>query len=207
MSRYQGEEVLVVPRSVMNAIGTFQGVSTNAENYLNAFMQPGVSSFIDRELAENSPEFKQLIPYAIMEFNGKYLCYTRGGSGGEARLHDRMSLGIGGHINPIDGSQNAGLDTYLAGVERELSEEIDIQTSYTQKVVALINDDSNPVGSVHLGVVHRFNLSSDQVFSKEDAIAQLQFLSLEELHTIYFDRLETWSQLAVKALCSGEIPA
>ena len=199
MSRYHGEQVLVVPRTAFDAVGSFQGVNLAPEQYLRAFLQPGIAHYIDRGLAENSPEYKQIIAYAIFRHNGRILAYTRGGSGGEARLHDKISVGIGGHINPVDGLAD-NLDTYMAGVEREIREELRIEGAYTQKLFAAINDDSNPVGSVHLGIVHCFDLETDQIAANETALANLRFHTLEELAGPSYERLETWSQLCVDAL-------
>jgi predicted NUDIX family phosphoesterase len=102
----------------------------------------------------------------------RYLHYTRGKSGGESRLHAQGSVGIGGHINPVDERADPlGRKTYLAGVEREIEEELKIDGSHTNRIVALLNDDSNEVGAVHLGVVHIFDLDTDKVSSGEDALA------------------------------------
>lgn len=202
MSRYNGEQVLVVPRAVFEQVGYFQGVRNSGEAYLNAFMAPGVASFMDREAAEGDPSFKQIIPYGIFVHEGKVLHYTRGGAGGEARLHDKGSLGIGGHINPVDWKgENEGISTYMAGVEREVQEELNFGCSWTQRVIGVINDDSNEVGAVHLGIVHLFELDGQDVRSNEDAIANIRFLSLEELREApLFDKLETWSQLSLSLL-------
>lgn len=90
------------PAPAFEEAGYFQGHREGGDHYLNAFMKPGVASFMDREAAENDPSHKQIIAYAIFCHQGRILHYTRGGSGGEARLHDKGSIGIGGHINPVD---------------------------------------------------------------------------------------------------------
>ncbi len=199
MSRYNGEQVLVVPRAVFEEVGYFkQGHCAEGDRYLEAFMKPGVAFFMDREAAENDPSHKQIIAYGIFCHQGKILHYTRGGSGGEARLHDKGSLGIGGHINPVD--RQSGQDdvaTYMAGVEREVREELVIEGGVTQRILGVINDDTNDVGAVHLGVVHLFELDTDQVRANEDALANLRFVSIEELSGDLYPKLETWSQLAV----------
>lgn len=205
MSKYKGEKVLVVPRALFDEVGSFHGVKYGADAYLDKFLAPGNAFFMDRGEAELDPTHKQLIPYAIFTYGDKILHYTRGGSGGEARLHDKGSIGIGGHINPVDwqGAEQ-GMSTYMAGVERETKEELNIQDAYTQSVIGLINDDSNEVGAVHLGVIHQFELSSEQVTSNEDAIAKLTFYTLGELRNpVLFDKLETWSQLCLLALEQG----
>lgn len=199
MSRYNGEQVLVVPREIFDAVGSFHGVRMNPEDYLRAFLKPGVARYMDRDIAEESPQFKQLIAYAIFRHQGRILAYARTPKGGEARLHNKMSLGIGGHINPVDGLTDS-ISTYLAGMEREIREEITFSGKATQQLYAVINDDTNEVGSVHLGIVHLFELDSEEVASNEKALADLGFRSLDELAGPLYERLETWSAICVDAL-------
>ncbi|MBL9115299.1 MAG: NUDIX domain-containing protein [Verrucomicrobiaceae bacterium] len=192
------EQVLVVSRSLFDQLGAFQGFQPDAGRYLTDLLNPENNFFMDRPAAEEDPSHKQLIPYSLFHHSGRLLCYTRGGKGGEKRLHAKKSVGIGGHINPVDQTQaHLGEQTYNNGVEREITEELRITGSYKQKVIGLINDDSNDVGRVHLGVVHWFDLESDDVASNEDAIQDLQFVPINELVT-RIDELETWSAFCVK---------
>jgi len=201
MSKYAGEEILVVKRALFDQLGDFQGIDNRIDHYLPTFLNPENNFFIDRASAEEDPSHKQIIPYAIFRCGNDYLHYTRGKSGGESRLHAKGSIGIGGHINPVDSREDhLGEATYMAGVERELEEELVIKSSYTQRTVALLNDDSNDVGKVHLGVVHIFELDGKEVTAGEDALANLQFISKEQLKGEFYEHLETWSQLCVDAL-------
>ena len=154
-----------------------------------------------RDDAEEDPSYKQIIPYAIFRHGDRFLHYVRGGGSGEKRLAAKGSIGIGGHINQEDFDAQAHLDkdTYTIGVEREIDEELNIVGQHSQRIVGLINDDSNPVGQVHLGVIHLFDLETDQVTSNEDNITELEFLTLEELRARR-DRLETWSQCCLDGL-------
>lgn len=199
MSRYNGEQVLVVPREVFETVGAFNGVSKEPQKYLAAFLKPGVAHYMDRDAAEQSPQFKQLITYAIFCHEGRILAYSRTKKSGESRLHDKWSLGIGGHINPIDGL-TASVDTYLAGMEREIREEISFSGNAKQQLYALINDDTNEVGSVHLGIVHRFDLDTEDVRANEKALDNLGFRTLDELSGELYAKLETWSAICVDAL-------
>lgn len=190
---------MVVPREVFEAVGAFNGVRLNAQDYLSAFFKGGVAQYLDRDIAEESPQWKQIIAYAIFCYQGKVLAYARTAKGSETRLHDKWSLGIGGHINPVDGLADS-IDTYLAGVEREIREEISFSGNATQQLYAVINDDTNEVGSVHLGIVHKFELDSDEVVPLEKKLANLKFCTLEELSGPLYDKLETWSAICVDAL-------
>jgi predicted NUDIX family phosphoesterase len=88
----------------------------------------------------------------------------------------------------------------MAGVEREIEEELDLPGEHPHRIVALLNDDSNPVGRVHLGVVHLFELTSDQVSAREEALADLQFYSVDELRGPLYQNLESWTRFCVDAL-------
>lgn len=194
------EHVLVIPRALFDELGAFQGFQPEVDRYLEAILAPGANFFLPRPGAELDPTHKQIIPYAIFHHQGKYLVYTRGGKSGEKRLVAKRSIGIGGHINPHDEREDSlAKTTYLNGVEREIEEELVLTGTHTQQVIGLINDDSNEVGQVHLGVVHLFDLESDQVTSNEDAIQDLQFLSLDEL-VAGIENLETWSAICVRHL-------
>lgn len=201
MRDYQGEEILVIPRKLFDRLGAFQGIETDVMRYLEAILDPANNFFMDRGEAENDPDFKQIIPYALFHHEGAYLHYTRGKSGGESRLHAQGSLGVGGHINPIDERHDPlGRETYLAGVEREIEEELHLGGTHQNRIVALLNDDRNDVGKVHLGVVHLFDLDSRDVTSAEDSLANLTFQPSERLQGDLYPTLETWSQFCVDEL-------
>lgn len=201
-ARYPNEHVLVVPRQLFDELGAFQGISMEVARYLPRFLDPANNFFLSRDAAEDDPSHKQIIPYAIFHHKGRVLCYTRGKKSGEQRLASKQSIGIGGHINTED-AQASSLErkTYEIGVDREVNEELRLGGPYRQSVVGLLNDDSNEVGQVHLGVVHWFDLESDDVAANEDNITRLRFLSLEEL-AAERETLETWSQLCLDFLPS-----
>lgn len=197
---YEDESVLVIKRELFDEIGTFQGISTEIDKYLPVFLNPSNNFFIHRELAEDDPTHKQIIPYAIFKHGDKFLRYLRGKKSGEQRLASKSSIGIGGHINQDDfNSSSLEKDTYLTGIEREINEELIINCDYNNLPIALINDDSNDVGQVHLGVVHLFDLESDQVEAGEANIENLEFLSSDDLLREK-DNLESWSQICVDHL-------
>jgi len=198
----QEEQVLVVERKVLEQAGMFQGLAFDVDNYLDRIFAPGIPRFMTRSKAEKDPSYKQLIPYVIMAHDGKFVSYVRGRRAGETRLTGLRSIGIGGHINPTDDMPlfNANFyETYLAAVEREVAEEVSVETSHTDRVVALLNDESNEVGSVHLGIVHHWLLDAPKVSRKEQMITQLDFMTPTELQEVR-DTLETWSQLCLTGL-------
>ena len=197
------EHVLVVERKVVEEIGIFQGLAFDVERYLSKIFVPGVPRFMLRSQAEQDPSYKQIIPYVIMTHAGKYLSYVRGKRAGETRLIAKRSIGIGGHINPID-AENMPLFSYLrdnydTAVQREVTEEVSVETTHTDHIVALLNDESNEVGSVHLGVVHLWNLDAEKVSKREQMITKMAFMTGAELEEVR-DTLETWSALCLSGL-------
>jgi len=205
MPAQPGEEVLVIPRVLLDELGPFQGLRTDSiDAATELLLDPDHHFFMDRAAAEEDPTHKQLIPYCVIRCGDRVLNYTRGKSGGESRLHALRSVGVGGHINPVDtGGGRTGRDAYHAAVERELAEELVFDTPHRNRLVGLLNDDSNPVGRVHLGLVHLIEVDHDRVRANEDALADLRFDPLEQLAGPDFDRLETWSQACVRHLAAG----
>jgi predicted NUDIX family phosphoesterase len=198
----QDEQVLVVGRKVFESAGAFNGLAMDTQKYLDKLFAPGVPRFMPRPQAEKDPSFKQLIPYVIMTCGGKYLSYVRGKRAGETRLVAKRSLGIGGHINPVDWTLFTAepYKIYLEAVQREVAEEVSVETAYTDKIVALLNDDSNEVGQVHLGIVHLWTLDEPKVNKEERMIiTQMGFMSIPELQEVR-DTMETWSQICFDGL-------
>jgi predicted NUDIX family phosphoesterase len=194
------EEVLVVPALLLDQLGPFSGFTTAIDRYLPAILDRNHQSFRPRSLVETDPSFKQLIPYVILECNNeqgtRLFQYTRGKGQGEARLHALKSVGIGGHISVEDAQ---GDDWYRAGMQRELTEEVDIGCGGTDRIVGLIYDDTTEVGRVHLGVVHIMQLSSCKVHPRENHLLDSGFRPVEEIKSDSRS-METWSQLCIKHL-------
>ena len=197
---YPGENVLVVRRNLFEQLGSFQGLSFEPEKYLNLLLSRGNNFFLPRAQAENDSAYKQIIPYVLLAFQDRVLHYVRGKKAGEQRLVAKGSIGIGGHMNESDESLFAWDEqAYRAGVEREVNEEIKIDTQFQDRIVALLNDDTTEVGRVHLGIVHVFRLPQQKVEKREAMITNLAFLTKAELLNRR-ESLETWSQICVDSL-------
>lgn len=193
------ENILVIKRELFDELGAFQGIAFEVERYLPAMLARENNFFARRSAAENDPSLKQIIPYAVLTHGGRILNYVRGGKSGEKRLVAKASIGIGGHINDGDEGLFAfDRDAYQAAVEREVREELRLGGGFSDTIVALINDDSNEVGRVHLGVVHVLELESDAVRPGEKAIARLSFDPSDELLRRRGE-FETWSQIVLDA--------
>src|SRR3954466_9429601 len=194
------ENILVVKRSLFDELGSFQGLNFEPDKYLGKLLSRGNNFFLPRATAETDPTHKQIIPYVLIACEGKLLHYVRGKKAGEQRLVAKGSIGIGGHMNDSDESLFAWDEAaYRAGVEREVNEEINIESPFEDRIVALLNDDTTEVGQVHLGIVHVFRLAEPKVQKREAMITNVAFLTKNEL-VARRENLETWSQLCVDSL-------
>ena len=191
------EQVLVLPRDRVPGGCDFAGVRA-AEGAALAELLDAVQAhgtFMDRPLAEESPDYKQLIPYVVVRDGGRTFLMQRTDAGGDPRLHGKASIGVGGHLNPVD----EGADPLFAGLRREWSEELITDWEPEFRLVGLLNDDSNPVGSVHLGVVFTIEAAGRPVDVRERDKLRGQFVAASEVRSAW-DRLETWSRLVAEYL-------
>jgi predicted NUDIX family phosphoesterase len=187
------EKVLVISTERFRAAGYFHGLAAT-DAYRDAILDPSAFSFRPRYEVETDPSFKQLIPYIVLKCGDLLFHYRRGSAGTEKRLESLRSVGIGGHISEADAS--GGDDPYQTGMMRELTEEVNVGCGFTQRCIGFINDDRTPVGSVHLGVVHIFELESPTAQSREDALADAGFGKWNELLG-FAEQFETWSQFVL----------
>ena len=196
------ENILVIKRSLFDELGSFQGLNFEAEKYLAVILSRGNNFFLPRAQAERDPAYKQIIPYVLVAFENSVIHYVRGKKAGEQRLVAKGSIGIGGHMSEEKDKflwHTTDEQAYSAGVEREVNEEIKIDTPFEDRTVALLNDDSTEVGRVHLGIVHVFKLAEPKVEKREAMITGLTFLTKNEL-TARRESLESWSQICVDSL-------
>jgi predicted NUDIX family phosphoesterase len=194
------ECVLVIPTQQFHAAGYFHGFRTADPRFQDAILDPSAFQFRPRSEVETDPEFKQLIPYIVLKHGSNLFHYRRGATGTEKRLQALRSVGIGGHISEQDAS--GGENAYLAGMMRELMEEVIIDCGWTEQTWGFINDDRTPVGSVHLGIVHLLELETEQVRAREATLADAGFAPLDEL-AAHTDAFETWSQFVLTEFAKG----
>jgi predicted NUDIX family phosphoesterase len=198
VSHPSNERVLVVPGSELDRLGRFQGFCPDVQRYLDALLAPAMMDYRPRSEVEDDPSRKQIIPYVVIRSGAAVFCYTRGKSQGEARLHRRRSLGVGGHVAEEDAEGRRGFEAYEMAMKRELEEEVEVKSPGRMRLLGLINDDSTPVGSVHLGVVHLLELDQPLVTPREDGLAEPEFVPIAELGKSW-DEFETWSQICIEA--------
>ena len=195
------EKVLVVPRARLSAVaGTLPAgfCGGEVEAYLDAVATWG--SFAPRRDAEREPALKQIIPYCLIECAGDMFLMRRKRGGGESRLHDKLSLGVGGHVNPADVPEDGDLRQSVGrALEREIFEELRVDAPSRPICLGILNDDSNPVGQVHLGFVYRMILERRAVEVREKENLEGEFVASAALRAVE-ERLETWSRILLQSI-------
>jgi predicted NUDIX family phosphoesterase len=194
------ERVLVIPTALFRTVGAFQGFNPRVDDYLPQLLDPAQLSYLPRAEAEVDPTYKQIIPYAVLKWQDQLFHYTRGKRATETRLAALRSIGVGGHIRCDD--RNLFDGPYREAMFREISEEVHLRTRYSERCIGLINDDSTPVGQVHLGIVHVFELEKPNVERREQALTRCGFASMAELWD-QREEFESWSQFVLQALNSA----
>lgn len=192
--RDKEEEVLVIPKEMIWELGYFQGISFDLDKYLPVVLNPDNWLFIERNVAEFHTEYKQLIPYVICIFDERVFSYRRNMKQSDPRLRALYSIGLGGHIKKTDNDFSSY--TYQLGLEREINEEVNISCDYHDSVIGMINDDSNHVGKVHIGIIHLFSLEKQCIKPLKETMLEAKFL--RKAHLIKkINLFENWSKICI----------
>jgi predicted NUDIX family phosphoesterase len=191
------EQVLVLPRDQVpggcDFIGLREAGDADMAELRQAVAEHG--RYLDRPVAEESPAWKQLIPYVVVRDGELTFLMERTSAGADSRLHRKASIGVGGHLNPVD----AGEDPLRGGLRREWAEELTADWEPQFQLLGLLNDDTNPVGSVHLGVVFQVDAAGRPVQVRETDKLSGRMADASDVAAAW-ERLETWSQLVAAAL-------
>ncbi len=180
------ELVLGIPRDLVMADGAWRGIlHGEIQRYLALIALHG--TYRRRADCENDPTWKQVIPYLVVHDRGSLFLMKRTRAGSDERLHERWSIGVGGHVNPDDGG-------IAGGLAREWAEELVADWDPAPVLVGLLNDDTDPVGAVHLGLVYRVEAAGRSVAVRETHKLEGAFVSPIDALRVY-DRMETWSSL------------
>ncbi len=187
----EGEQVLVIPRAAVMADPGWLGVrSDNLDGFEELVAREG--RFGPRADMEVDRSWKQVIPYLVLREGTRYFLMRRTKAGGDARLHDRFSIGVGGHLNPGD-------HDLAGGLRREWREELSADFDPQFELIGLLNDDTTDVGSVHLGAVYVADSGGLPVAIRETEKLSGRFATPAEVADVV-DRMETWSALVFEHL-------
>ncbi|MBN1947196.1 MAG: hypothetical protein JW797_16110 [Bradymonadales bacterium] len=196
------ERVGVIPRSLAVNLDLLGHGFTPLHNPASLNQIESAITFVARDQVEQDPQRKQIIPYGVVTREELVFAMERLTGGGERRLWGKVSLGVGGHINPGDSSPDGSIRTAF---ERELHEELIIRGIQSVFPCGFLNDDSQPVGSVHLGVVYLVKLTPHGCAEVREADAlRGGFVACADLDPLQ-ERMESWSAFVLQALRGGLI--
>jgi predicted NUDIX family phosphoesterase len=152
--------------------------------------------------AEINFDYIQPIPYIVIKRGNQFYATQRLKGAGEGRLHGKLAMGAGGHMNPLEQEWYAFNKVLTVNTERELEEELDIKGEYNLKITGLINDDSDDVNRVHIGILGFLELEDDgEVSVKETKQLAGEWYTIEELReSETYTRLENWGKIVVDLL-------
>jgi predicted NUDIX family phosphoesterase len=184
------ESVLVVAREVIDQFCP-QAFGRAGEPVKAAILAQ--YRFLERTTAEHDFRYKQVIPYVVIRHADRYLLIRRTTKQTESRLHDKFSLGVGGHINNLDAGRPNG-NIILEGMRRELAEEIKVEGEQSCELVGVINDDSTEVSRVHAGLVYVLTTSSPEFTIVEKDKYTAAWKSAEEMAQ-HYPQMESWAQI------------
>lgn len=188
------ENILVVKREALLGKEAWQGLRLgNCQDYMDLIGKH--KEFLPRPHMETDSRYKQIIPYLIFKYNDRYFLMQRKSQASEQRLKNKYSLGIGGHIRQEDLSGSASIFDWAS---REFHEEVEYRGNLQIKTLGVLNDDSNDVGKVHIGLVLLLEGDSPAIRVKSELKSGM-LLTHKEC-TAYFDSMENWTQIVFKHL-------
>jgi predicted NUDIX family phosphoesterase len=193
------EELIVVPVDALRAVGLVQGYDPDPDRLLAVAFSPGMARPLRRSVAESDEHYKQLICYVVLLYGNTVFHYRRSARVGESRLAGLRSFGIGGHLNVSDGFGPDSRDGLLRAIRRELAEEVFLDDEPPIELVGAINDDSNPVGRVHLGLVALARCATPNARLRDETLTDGRFQSVTEIERQSRD-FETWSLFCLPAI-------
>jgi len=193
-STHHDEQILVVKRDTLFPNDNWQGLKIdNLEQCLAAIEQH--AEFNPRSLMETDPTYKQIIPYLIFQHEDKFFLMQRSNNASEKRLQSKYTLGIGGHVRADDLQQGSSLFDWA---QREFHEEVQYEGKIKIGTLGMLNDDSNEVGKVHMGLVLMLFGESEEISVKSE-LAGGELVTFDKLIE-QLPNMETWSQIIVKTL-------
>ncbi len=171
-----------------------KGLIKGNSEVLNSIVQNGM--FRERSELEEDPFFKQIIPYAIISYRDSYYLFKRTSGQTEKRLHNKSTLGAGGHMNPSDTAEPD--EQYLIDeLKRELFEEVNLINGCLIEdieFIGFINDDTIPVGRAHIGLLYNIHVSNKEIYINETDKMTAEWIDKSILAKFYRG-METWTKI------------
>lgn len=199
--KYGEEEVLAVP---LKSLPKLEEGFTKPKTLKGMNKMLEKAHFIPRWASDDNPLEVEIIPYPIIRTlnSNKVFCVKRIGGSNEKRLVNKLSLGIGGHINP-DPRELKGQELLLASLQRELMEELEFDNKIMPNTHLQINGfirlTETSVDKDHLGIMFTIIVPDefeDKFKVRETDTLEGEFMPIAEVKKDY-DKLENWSKIVI----------
>jgi predicted NUDIX family phosphoesterase len=185
------EYIAVVPAKLINEIYPTP-LSTVRATDIDTILKNTI--YYPRQEAEINEQYKQLVAYIIVTYKNNFFLVQRASNCSEKKLCNKYSIGIGGHLRAEDIRK-----TFLEWGLREFHEEVSYLDNFDIEQYAIINDNSNEVGKLHLGITYLISLTNNNI-TLQSELKAASFKSLKEVAK-YKKNLEPWSQLLLDNCC------
>jgi predicted NUDIX family phosphoesterase len=190
------ELVFALPAGALWKLLTYKeaGLIRESSDVLKQIVQKGL--FRKRSELEEEPSFKQVISYAVISNNNSFYLFKRSSGQTEKRLHNQYSLGVGGHMNPGH-SEESNEQYFINELKREFFEEVGLLNGCSIEeieFIGVINDDTIPVGRVHIGLLYNIHMSDKHLVVNETNRMTAEWVDKSDLGEFY-DAMETWSKI------------
>ncbi len=196
--------VLCVPTNdLYGAVGPWRGLRKDSAELWRPLAKKSV--FLKRSAVENDPTYKQLVSYTLFVSSKRIFVMKRLSTQSEGRLHGLLSVGVGGHLNPVSTIKWPGRrrisdfrELAMVNTMREIREEVALAGAPTIGMLGLLNDDETEVGKVHLGLVSVVHMPSPLLAVRETDKMLGAWVEVSKLHLQ--GEFETWSSLLLESM-------
>ena len=196
-----GKEALIVKRDILFKEKQFQGFSKKEEYDFIPIILGNFEYYLRGDDLENNINLQQIIPYVwIVNLNEKKVFAYKRASGkqnySEERLMNKISCGVGGHVDKEDLISKGGV--IIKAMMRELMEEVKMKKYPKPKIIGFLNDDADSVGRVHFGIV-AIAETKEAVNKRDSEMTHGQFYSVDELEKLFADpanEVENWTKMS-----------
>jgi predicted NUDIX family phosphoesterase len=197
------ETLVCLAAQHVDALGLAEGFSVMRPDVIDRLFAVDALWLGPRSWLETDENYRQLVSYVTFRCERSVLVYRRTQKGGERRLHGRLSVGVGGHVNVTDVTSHDGAIDISATLKRacarEIAEELACGAIKKLQTVGVIKETATPVSRVHLGVVVECWLASPEVKLLDPGLTDAKFHPTSDLAQLV-DQMETWSASLVAYL-------
>lgn len=197
-------DILVVRRDKLFPEGVFEGFKSLEEGDFLAIISANCEYVPRSPELEKDATFKQIIPYIIVvnPADGTVFGYKRFKKNPglhETRLHNKFSIGLGGHIDKDETSTDLITDCMM----REFSEEVKMENYPVPRIFGFINSEATEVDRMHFAIAAIAETTESIGKRENEEVVEEKFYSAMEIDSIMADptiQMDTWTRVVWPAV-------